>query len=492
MVRIQDSQSWHRGSIPLSTTKRLSSEKMEAFFVVFATQIRSPFIILLFYASFFGRFPFLFYLCSMKELGVIKNRTCSNFCRDVFARALVLCGFLSVSDGMLAQRSEIFKSRIASLQVVAGDNWQSMPVVALHGDPICIAFDDLTHEYHRYVYKIEHCDADWKVSSGLFVSDYISGFNGDLTIDDYDESLNTNQLYTHYRLRIPNENCRITMSGNYKLSVYDENNNNAPVLTACFMVVDPQVNVSLGYTSNTDIDVNKSHQQVGISLQYGDVRVTDPMRQLRTVVLQNGRWDNAVWDAKPDYVSAEGLQWAHQRNLIFPAGNVYRKFEMLDMNHTTMGLEELKWDGEHFHAFVFQDQPRPSYVHDEAPQGSFFIRNSDNTEIDYTADYAWVHFSLKAPRQMGDVYLNGDWTQDSFLPQYRMGYDEDRGEYRAAVLLKQGYYSYQYLVLRDDGSTMPVASEGSFFQTVNKYQVLVYYRGQGDRTDKLVGFAESK
>lgn len=428
----------------------------------------------------------------MKRIRVIKNQLCCCLRREIVARAMVVGFCLSGPAVALAQRSEILNSRISTLQVVAGDNWQSMPVATLNGDPIHIAFDDLTHEYHRYTYKIEHCDADWKVSSDLFVSDYISGFNGELTIDDYDESLNTDQLYTHYRLRIPNENCRITMSGNYKLTVYEEDDDSAPVLMACFMVVEPRMNVSLGYTSNTDIDVNKSHQQVGVSLQYGDVRVTDPMRQLRTVVLQNGRWDNAVWDAKPDYVNVDGLRWVHQRSYVFPAGNVYRKFEMLDMNHTTMGLEELKWDGEHFHAFVFQDQPRPSYVHDEAPQGSFFIRNSDNSEIDYTSDYAWVHFSLKAPRQSGDVYLNGDWTQDSFLPQYRLEYDESKGEYQGAVFLKQGYYSYQYLVLRGDGSTMPVTSEGSYFQTANKYQVLVYFRGQGDRTDRLVGFAEAK
>ena len=403
-----------------------------------------------------------------------------------------------VASGMLmpgyvmAQRSEVFSQRISSLQVVAGNNWLSMPVVQLHGDPINIAFDDMTHEYRRYVYRVEHCDADWKVSSDLFPSDYMVGFNGDLTIGDYDESINTNRLYTHYRLRIPNDNCRITMAGNYKLTVYDEDGGNEAVLTACFMVVDPLLKVSASYTSNTDVDINKSHQQVSFDVRYSDVRVTDPSRQLRTVVLQNGRWDNAVWNAKPSYVSADGLQWSHVRNLVFPAGNVYRKFEMLDMNHTTMGLEELKWNGEDFHAFVFPDLPRPSYVHDEAPQGSFYIRNSDNSENDYASDYAWVHFTLKSPRQQGDVYLNGDWTRDCFLPAYKMEYHEQEGVYRASVLMKQGYYSYQYLVVRDDGTVMPVDSEGSFFQTANKYQVLVYYRGTGDRTDRLVGYVEVK
>lgn len=441
---------------------------------------------------FLGSFANLFYLCTMKQIRVNRSPLWVAVCKIGFVHCFVVSLLLFFHLCVAAQRSEILSPRIASLQVVAGDNWQSMPVVELNGQSILIAFDDLTHEYHRYTYKIEHCDADWKVSSDLFAGDYISGFNGELTIDDYDESLNTNQLYTHYRLRLPNSNCRISMSGNYQLTVFDEDNDSQPVLTARFMVVEPKVNIALGYTSNTDIDVNKSHQQVKCSLQYGDLRVTDPMRQLKTVVLQNGRWDNAVWNVKPDYVSAEGLQWAHQSALVFPAGNVYRKFEMLDMNHTTMGLEELKWDGDYFHAFVFPDEPRMSFVHDEAPQGSFFIRNSDNEEIDNTSDYAWVHFTLEAPRQQGEVYLNGDWTHDQFLPSYRMEYDEETGSYQGRVLLKQGYYSYQYLVLRDDGSTMPVSTEGSFFQTVNKYQVLVYYRGLGDRTDRLVGFNEIK
>ena len=469
MVRIQDSQSWHRGSIPLSTTKVPISDDGNFFYFIISI-------------CFFGCLLVLSYLCSMKQLEVIRKRL----------SVCLLASLLLSSSEAVAQRSEILNPRVSTLQVVAGQNWLSMPLVELNGDPICISFDDMTHEYHRYAYKIEHCDADWNVSSELFESDFIAGFNGELTIGDSEESINTNQLYTHYRLRIPNANCRIVMGGNYQLTVYDENQENEPILKACFMVVDPQVKVTASYTSNTDVDVNKSHQQVSFAVNYGNLRVTDPSRQIRTVVLQNGRWDNAVRDAKPDYQSAEGLRWSHHRSLIYPAGNVYRKFEMLDMNHATMGLEEVKWDGEAFHAFVFPDQPRPSYVHDEAPQGSFYIRNSDNVDNDVASDYAWVHFSLKAPRQKGDVYLNGDWTYDRFLPDYRLEYDDARGMYRATVLLKQGYYSYQYLVLNDDGSTAPVTSEGSFFQTANKYQVLVYYRGQGDRTDRLVGFAEIK
>lgn len=412
--------------------------------------------------------------------------------QEKWKKSALLLSFVLMSCAAWPQRSELFSPHVASLQVVAGQNWLSIPVSELGGEPIAIAFDGMSHEYHRYTYKVEHCEADWKPSSELFPNDYVMGGNGELVVDDYDESINTNHLYTHYRLRIPNANCRLTMSGNYKLTVYDEDNEGEAVLTACFMIVEPLMKVGVTYTSNTDVDVNKSHQQVSLTLEYGDVRVTDPLRQVKTVVLQNGRWDNAVWNAKPDYIRQDGLRWMHCRDLIFSAGNVYRKFEMLDMNHPTMGVDAIKWDGKDFHAYVVPDLPRSSYVHDEAPQGSFYIRNSDNVENDFASDYAWVHFVLKALRQRGDVYLNADWTQDRFLPAYRMDYDEADGTYHAAVLLKQGYYSYQYLVLGDDGETMPVDSEGSFFQTSNKYQVLVYYRGATDRTDRLVGFAEAK
>ena len=40
------------------------------------------------------------------------------------------------------------------------------------------------------------------------------------------------------------------------------------------------------------------------------------------------------------------------------------------------------------------------------------------------------------------------------------------------------------------GTTKPVTTEGSFYQTRNKYQVLVYYKGVGDRTDRLLGYGE--
>lgn len=392
-----------------------------------------------------------------------------------------------------AQRNEILSSRIASLQVVAGDNWMSPPVIMLNGeDPIHISFDDLTHEYHRYCYKLEHCEADWQPSTELFVSDFCEGFADGNTIDDLVESINTNTLYTHYSLTLPNSKCRMKISGNYRLTVYDENDENNIMFTACFMVVEPLMGVSLNVTTNTDIDINNAHQQVSMEVNYGPLKVTDMGTQIHTVVMQNGRWDDARLDAKPQFILGDGLRWNHCPDYIFNGGNEYRKFEMLDMNHTTMGLEKMTWDGNNYHAYIWPDEPRPSYVYDEDANGSFYIRNSDNIENDYASEYAYVHFTLKAPRADGEVFINGTWTNDRFLHEYQMTYNDETQRYEASVFLKQGYYSYQYLLLSTDRQAVPFPTEGNFFQTENSYQGLVYFKAIGQRTDRLVGYQHIK
>ena len=146
--------------------------------------------------------------------------------------------FLLASQHSAGQRNEILNDRIASLQVVAGDDWLSMPVVNLDGStPLNISFDDLTHDYTRYCYKLIQCEADETPSDQLFASDYCEGFSEGNTIDDISQSINTNTLYTHYRLSLPNPQCRMKMSGNYKLVVYDGNDEDNVAFTACFMVV---------------------------------------------------------------------------------------------------------------------------------------------------------------------------------------------------------------------------------------------------------------
>lgn len=392
-----------------------------------------------------------------------------------------------------AQRNEILDKNIASLQVVANNDWLSLPIITLNSnDFVNISFDDLTHEYHRYCYKIEHCEADWQTSSALFESDYIDGFASGNTIDDVQESTNTVQLYTHYKISFPNNKCRPKISGNYRVTIYDENNEKHVVCRAYFMIVEPSMGVHLNVTTNTDIDINGKHQQVEMAVDYGNNIVSNPQTQIKTVVMQNNRWDNAVINARPQYIKANGLQWIHCKDYIFDGGNEYRKFETLDVTHTTMGLESINWDGHNYHAWIWTDEPRPSYIYDKDANGAFLIRNSDNIDNDVNSDYIITHFRLKSPQTADPIYINGFFTNDRFLPQYEMKWNEKNQQYEGELLLKQGYYSYQYLMMKPEGKLKPVPSEGNFYQTENTYQALIYFKANGDRTDRLVGYTFGK
>ena len=392
-----------------------------------------------------------------------------------------------------AQRNEMLDKNIASLQVVANNDWLSLPIITLNSnDFVNISFDDLTHEYHRYCYKIEHCEADWQTSCALFESDYIDGFASGNTIDDVQESTNTVQLYTHYNISFPNNKCRPKISGNYRVTIYDENDEKHVVCRAYFMIVEPSMGVHLNVTTNTDIDINGKHQQVEMAVDYGNNIVSNPQTQIKTVVMQNGRWDNAVINARPQYIKANGLQWIHCKDFIFDGGNEYRKFETLDVTHTTMGLESINWDGHNYHAWIWTDEPRPSYIYDKDANGAFLIRNSDNIDNDVNSDYIITHFRLKSPQTADPIYINGFFTNDRFLPQYEMKWNEKNQQYEGELLLKQGYYSYQYLMMKPEGKLKPVPSEGNFYQTENTYQALIYFKANGDRTDRLVGYTFGK
>ena len=282
------------------------------------------------------------------------------------------------------------------------------------------------------------------------------------------------------------------MSGNYRVSVIDENEDEV-MFTACFMVLEPMMGVSMEVTTITDIDVRDCHQQVNMDVTYDrKLTVSDPLHQVKTVVMQNGRWDNARINVPAQYTMDMGLHWSHCSDLIFDAGNEYHKFEILDNDHPTLGIDFIRWDGEMFHAYPFEDVPRLNYLYDEDANGAFYIRNSDNYENDRLSDYDWVHFRKPSVRYEGELYLNGVWTNNSFSDQYRMDYNEEKKCYEGVVLLKQGYYSYQYLLLDEYGITHVVENEGNYYQTENTYQALVYYREPGGRADRLVGYQNVK
>lgn len=391
-----------------------------------------------------------------------------------------------------AQENICFSPRIKTLQVKVDGEWGTPSVMLLaRGHQVEVSFDDLQAQYERYNYTITHCNADW-TESDLLTSDYMTGFE-EQRIDDYEQAMGTEMHYCHYWFTLPNENTRLLVSGNYCVNIY-EDGEDEPVAQACFSIIEPRVGVDIHVTSNTDIDTYDSHQQVEYTVNYKGYQVSNPVNEFKYVVRQNRRWDTHVEDLRPTLMQVDKLIFNHNRSLIFPAGNEYRRFEILDEYVPTMHVEHMEYDDTYYHAILFADEQRINYLYDEDQNGRFYIRNDENYNNDTESDYIFTHFTLQIPPVPGgDVYLFGDLTNNRMEEAYKMEYNLIDHQYELMIPLKMGSYNYMYMYKRDgetEGQTRPC--EGDFHQTENEYEVFVYHRPFGERYDKLVGFQKIK
>ena len=265
-----------------------------------------------------------------------------------------------------AQQSLTFTEDIRSLQQSVNGDPLLPPILTLgKREHINIEFDELSHDYHRFIYHIQHCNADWSVTEDLFESDFLNGFN-DQPIEDYENSFNTTQLYTHYKLTLPNTNTQMLLSGNYRVLIFDDDDRENPVLQTEFCIVGPSMSVSASISGNTDIDFNQEHQQVSFSVGYGNNRVIDPLREIHTTITQNRRQDNKVVDPIPNIQKSNGLEFSYQKGLIFDAGNEFHKFEILDVQKPGMNIDNIRWYEPYYHATLFPERPARNYIYDDA------------------------------------------------------------------------------------------------------------------------------
>ena len=401
-------------------------------------------------------------------------------------RYLILLLCLAIE---IQAKNTIYSPQIKTLQSVVNKDWLAPTVMRLNSDDIInIDFDDLSDNINQYIYKIERCEVDWRTSTEVFESDWLEGFNNN-SIDEFGYSTNTTIPYIHYHLQIPNDQCRFKLSGNYRLNIIKETNDEI-VASVEFMVSEQSMSLALQLSANTDIDFYKSHQQITASLNYNKEQIANAEEQIILIVTQNNRDDNSRKNIRPTYVSEKSLEWTHCIDLIFEAGNEYHKYEILDVSHPTMGIDFIHWDGNHYQVYPFINNPRLQYIYDQDANGSFYIRNSNNTENETTCDYVWVNYRLHTPQLLnGNIYVQGRWTTEK-AANYLLHYNAEEQVYQAYILQKQGYYSYQYLWQKNDGTSHFLPSEGNFYQTENRYQAYIYYKKLGERTWRLTAARE--
>ncbi|WP_051360097.1 DUF5103 domain-containing protein [Adhaeribacter aquaticus] len=360
------------------------------------------------------------------------------------------------------------------------------PVISLSQDqPIVLEFDQVNAQQQRFVAKLIYCDADWK-ESRLTQSQYMPDLN-EFYITDISPSYNTKVPYFHYRFRVP----PVKLSGNYLLVVADQNGRN--VLSRRILIYEQSVTVGATPNLTTGGNARFTNQQVDFNIFYPQYQLVNPAQEVKVVLRQNFRWDNAKQNIKPLYVRET------ERRL---------EYNFFELQHTFLGLNEYRFfDNRTRRALganvaaanreVVPEEirliPEKSRAKDPFSQqidiNGRRVFGSRDFNNPLSSDYNWVTFQLAAPQPApGNVYIFGELTGWKLNDAFKMQYDATSQSYVGRVYLKQGYYNYSYAV--QQGATAPDETyfEGSFSNTENMYDILVYYRPPGTRTDLLIGY----
>ncbi|MDT0559347.1 DUF5103 domain-containing protein [Ichthyenterobacterium sp. W332] len=378
---------------------------------------------------------------------------------------------------------------IKTITFSGGTQQAQLPVIRL-GSALTLEFDALNGDEEDFYYVIEHYNFDW-TKSVLMKGEYLRGTDNQ-RIFNYENSFNTFQLYSHYRLRIPNEQTRgLLKSGNYLVSIYDDYDE--LVFSRKFMIYEDIVNVGVAVKRYRDVKYINEMQSIDLRIATNSINFFNPMDNIKTMIIQNNNLNTAITDLKPQYVLGNELIYRYVKESGFFGGNEFWFFENKDIRAANVGVQfiDLKdiYHNYLFTSFVRKDRP---YTYNPDINGNFLVNVIDRQNTDIEADYAVIHFSLDFPNlEPGKkIHVYGNFNNYAIEDMTELFYNQESGLYECNFRLKQGFYNYKYVVVNEDGSIDEGAISGNFWQTENNYKALVYYRDVGARFDRLIGFGE--
>ncbi|MCF7568827.1 DUF5103 domain-containing protein [Sabulilitoribacter arenilitoris] len=363
-----------------------------------------------------------------------------------------------------------------------------LPVLKL-GEQVILEFDALNGDEEDFYYKIEHFNFDWTPSE-LIKYEYLDGFDNQ-RIRNYENSLNTYQIYSHYKLTIPNaQTRRLKVTGNYLISIF--NDDDELVFSRKFMIYEDKSNVGVSIKRSRDVQFIEEKQRLEIAISPRNMQFNNPKQNVKIVMVQNNNLNTAISNLKPQFTIGNKLMYKYDIESSFWGGNEYLYFENKDIRAANIGVQRIDLQ-DLYHNYLFTNTERASrpYTYNPDINGNYLVTNIDAQDPSIEADYVWVHFSLIANNDLKDksIYLYGNFNNYAFEENTRMEYDEYDKIFTKPVLLKQGFYNYKYVVV-NNGVLDEGAISGNFYQTENNYKVIVYYRDLGARYDKIIGLGE--
>jgi hypothetical protein len=390
----------------------------------------------------------------------------------------------------------IYAPNIRTPQLYQAGNQLGYPVLQLNSnDQLELHFDDVDADVKNYYYTYQLCNADWSPAV-VSVFDYIRGF-AQVRIQNYQYSSVALTRYTHYQALLPDPNCLPVHSGNYLLKVFLDADTSKLVFTRRMLVVDKKVSGGVQLLQPLSFDIAHTHQRMLFKLNVSNVNPANPLDQIKVVILQNLRWDNAIRDIRPTFVVNNTLEYnSTSDDIVFPGGSEWRWVDLQSFRYQSDRVQHVNYGKTSTEVFLRPDgdRSRQPYLFYKDYDGAYFTQTTESINPYYQTDYATVHFYFVPPDQSPwpdkDLYVLGRFTGGGLNDSTRMVFNTGTGRYEQSFLLKQGFYNYSYVTVdKADPARRPSFefTEGNHIETENMYTILVYYRALGARADELVG-----
>ena len=349
-------------------------------------------------------------------------------------------------------------------------------------DKIFLSFDDLNIKKSSYYYKINHFDFEWKHSKAL-KSEYIDGYDDNL-IETFDNSYNTLIDYTNYQISIPNKDLKLKISGNYSISIHNENGDF--LFEKKFSVLNKMISTNIKIKRSTDLKKIDSHQNIDISVTCDNCnKFIGNSSDLKLVILKNNNWNDYKVIERPDYFLNNTLIF---KDISFEGGNEFLNFDNSKINSTNIKVYKTELN-DFYETYLRTDIDRTNSIYQYNPDinGSFVINNNFNIpEIEN--DYTLVKFSLKPERinEKNRVFIIGEFNDYKITDKYELKLNDDiyNGEFK----FKQGFYNYKYLSVLPGNKVKKYA--GNFWETQNIYNALLYQKKLTEKYYKLISISE--
>lgn len=416
--------------------------------------------------------------------------------KKILATFFIICSaaWTQAEQKQIVFENHIYEETIQTVLLYQKSTNYPVPVINVGvSEALELSFDELGTQNDYYQFTLVHCDAFWNPSR-LQPLEYLQGNTFD-NINTFSYSTNTYQKYVHYKVNVPSANLRPKFSGNYLLKVYRNFDESDLIITRRIFVLDTRASFKVDIHPATLADSRFSKQEVDFTAKVENYQIINPYQDIKVVISQNNRWDNAITNLKPQFIVGNEYSYNYERENLFDGTNEYRFFDFRSLRFFSQNVRQKYFENLN-HLVLNTEEKRgyKKYFQYTDFNGKRVIANKDGVNGEIDGDYAYVYFSLASPQELNnDVYILGELTDWRKQDKFKMTYNPAQSQYEAKVLLKQGYYSYLYVTdNRDNEQLETIETEGNYFETENEYYLYFYCRNQQFDYDELIGFSNVK